>query len=85
MGGKMIVGALMGGLLAVEWAKRRLGVTVRTGDLFALPLCAGIAIGRVGCFLTGLEDHTVGAHTTLPWGVDVGDGWAATTKRELKA
>jgi phosphatidylglycerol:prolipoprotein diacylglycerol transferase len=74
MGGKTIVGALVGGLLAVEWSKRRLGITRRTGDLFALPLCVGIAIGRVGCFLTGLEDHTSGIHTALAWGVDFGDG-----------
>jgi phosphatidylglycerol:prolipoprotein diacylglycerol transferase len=74
MGGKTIVGALIGGLVAVEWTKRRLRVTHRTGDLFVLPLCAGIAIGRVGCFLTGLEDHTAGVHTTLPWGVNFGDG-----------
>ena len=57
MAGKTIVGALIGGLLVVEWTKLRLGVTRRTGDLFVLPLCAGIAIGRVGCFLTGIEDH----------------------------
>ncbi len=74
MGGKTIVGALIGGLLAVEWTKRRLGITRRTGDLFALPLCVGIAIGRVGCFLTGLPDHTAGVPTALPWGVDFGDG-----------
>jgi prolipoprotein diacylglyceryltransferase len=74
MGGKTIVGALIGGLLSVEWTKRLLGITRRTGDLFALPLCVGIAVGRVGCFLTGIEDHTVGIHTALPWGVDFGDG-----------
>ena len=74
MAGKTIVGALIGGLITVEWAKRRLGIAHRTGDLFALPLCLGIAIGRVGCFLTGLEDHTVGVRTTLPWGIDFGDG-----------
>jgi prolipoprotein diacylglyceryltransferase len=28
----------------------------------------------VGCFLTGLEDHTYGLATSLPWGVDFGDG-----------
>lgn len=74
MAGKTIVGALIGGLLAVEWAKMRLGVARRTGDLFALPLCAGIAIGRVGCFLTGTEDHTGGIATSLLWGVNFGDG-----------
>jgi phosphatidylglycerol---prolipoprotein diacylglyceryl transferase len=74
LGGKTIVGALIGGLAAVEWTKRRLKITQRTGDLFAIPLLIGIAIGRVGCFLTGLDDHTAGVHTSLPWGVNFGDG-----------
>jgi len=74
LGGKTIVGALIGGLLAVEWTKKRIGVSRRTGDLFAVPLCAGIAIGRIGCFLTGLDDHTAGIATRLPWGVNFGDG-----------
>jgi phosphatidylglycerol---prolipoprotein diacylglyceryl transferase len=74
LGGKTIVGALIGGLLAVEWAKRRIGETHSTGDLFAAPIALGIAIGRIGCFLTGLADHTYGIATSLPWGVDFGDG-----------
>jgi phosphatidylglycerol:prolipoprotein diacylglycerol transferase len=74
LGGKTLVGALIGGLLAVEWMKKHLRITRRTGDLFALPLCVGITIGRIGCFLTGTEDHTVGGATTLPWGVNFGDG-----------
>jgi prolipoprotein diacylglyceryltransferase len=76
LGGKTIVGALIGGLFAVECTKKRLGISGRTGDLFALPLCVGIAIGRIGCFLTGLEDHTAGLATSLPWGVNFGDGIA---------
>lgn len=76
MSGKTVVGGLIGGLFAVEWAKCRLGVKQRTGDLFAIPLCAGIAIGRIGCFLAGLRDDTYGAATRLPWGVDFGDGVA---------
>jgi phosphatidylglycerol:prolipoprotein diacylglycerol transferase len=74
LGGKTIVGALISGLAAVEWTKQRLRITQRTGDLFALPLTIGTAIGRVGCFLTGTEDHTAGIHTSLPWGVNFGDG-----------
>jgi phosphatidylglycerol---prolipoprotein diacylglyceryl transferase len=74
MSGKTIVGALIGGLFAVELAKQILGITRRTGDLFAVPLCVGIAIGRIGCFLTGLEDHTAGIVTSLPWRVNFGDG-----------
>lgn len=74
MGGKTIVGALLGGTIAVEWTKSRMGVRRRTGDLFAMPLVVGIAIGRMGCFLAGLRDHTFGTPTALPWGVDFGDG-----------
>jgi prolipoprotein diacylglyceryltransferase len=33
-----------------------------------------MAVGRVGCFLAGLPDHTYGVATNLPWGVDFGDG-----------
>jgi prolipoprotein diacylglyceryltransferase len=74
LAGKTVVGALIGGLVAVEWVKRRLDIRQRTGDLFALPLCVGIAIGRIGCFLTGLPDRTCGSATAIPWGVDFGDG-----------
>jgi phosphatidylglycerol---prolipoprotein diacylglyceryl transferase len=72
--GKTIIGGLIGGLLAVEFVKRRLGVTRATGDLLVVPLLAGIAIGRIGCFLTGLDDGTSGIATSLPWGIDFGDG-----------
>jgi phosphatidylglycerol:prolipoprotein diacylglycerol transferase len=74
LGGKTIVGGLLGGTAAVEWIKSRLGITRRTGDLFAIPLAVGIAIGRIGCYLTGLEDHTYGIASALPWAVDLGDG-----------
>ncbi len=73
-GGKTIVGGLLGGWLAVEIAKRLLGIRARSGDLFALPLCVGIAVGRIGCFLAGMADDTYGTPTSLPWGVDFGDG-----------
>ncbi len=74
MGGKTIVGGILGGTMAVEWIKRRLGIRTRTGDLFALPIVAGIAIGRLGCFFAGLGDLTYGGPTGLPWGIDFGDG-----------
>lgn len=74
IGGKSVVGGLIGGTICVELTKKVIGEHQRTGDLFALPLCFGIAIGRIGCFLTGLSDHTSGSPTRLPWGVDFGDG-----------
>jgi prolipoprotein diacylglyceryltransferase len=73
-GGKTIVGGLLGGTIAVEWEKRRLGIRARTGDLFAIPLTIGIAIGRIGCFLGGIDDHTAGTPSHLPWAIDFGDG-----------
>lgn len=74
LGGKTIVGGLLGGTAAVEWTKARLKITQRTGDLLAIPLAFSIAIGRIGCFLAGLDDRTFGIPTTLPWGVNFGDG-----------
>jgi phosphatidylglycerol---prolipoprotein diacylglyceryl transferase len=74
LGGKTIVGALIGGLVAVEVIKKQIGQRQSTGDLFAIPLALGISIGRIGCFLTGLSDNTFGIATSLPWGVDFGDG-----------
>jgi phosphatidylglycerol---prolipoprotein diacylglyceryl transferase len=71
--GKTIVGALIGGLIGVEATKFVLGVRESTGDLFAVPLAIGAALGRIGCFLTGLSDRTYGVQTNLPWGVDFGD------------
>ncbi len=74
MGGKTIVGALVFGLISVELMKRYIGLRQSTGDLYAIPLALGIAIGRIGCFLTGLSDNTYGTPTHLPWAVDFGDG-----------
>jgi phosphatidylglycerol:prolipoprotein diacylglycerol transferase len=76
LGGKTVVGGLLGGTIAVEAAKRALGVARRTGDLFAVPLAVGISIGRIGCFFEGPGDQTWGGPTNLPWGVDPGDGLA---------
>jgi prolipoprotein diacylglyceryltransferase len=76
LAGKSIIGALLGGLACVELAKRALGVRGSTGDAFAFPLMLGMGIGRIGCFLAGLDDGTYGNPTRLPWGVDFGDGIA---------
>ena len=76
LSGKTLVGGLLGGLAAVELVKWRIGERTATGDLYVFPLIVGIAVGRVGCFLTGLADDTYGTATSLPWGVDFGDGVA---------
>jgi prolipoprotein diacylglyceryltransferase len=74
LGGKTIVGGLAGGWAGVEIAKRAVGIRQSTGDRFVFPILLGLAIGRVGCFLEGLPDHTYGIATSLPWAVDFGDG-----------
>jgi prolipoprotein diacylglyceryltransferase len=73
-GGKTIVGGLLGGWAGVEIAKKALGISGSAGDAAVYPLILGMCIGRVGCFLTGLSDNTCGVRTSLPWGVDYGDG-----------
>jgi len=74
LGGKTIVGGLLGGWIGVEIAKKFLHIRFSTGDIYVFPLMLGMSIGRVGCFLTGLPDHTYGNHSNLPWAVDFGDG-----------
>lgn len=51
--GKTVVGALLGGYLGVEIAKRMIGYREPTGDWFALVAPIGISLGRVGCLLHG--------------------------------
>jgi len=69
--GKTITTGLIFAYLAVEAAKWLLDVRVKTGDTFALPLALALAVGRWGCFFNGC---CFGIETTLPWGVDFGDG-----------
>lgn len=74
LAGQSMVGGLLGGLLGVELAKKAVGLRQSTGDAFVAPVLLGLMIGRIGCFLAGLADGTYGLPTTLPWGVDFGDG-----------
>jgi phosphatidylglycerol---prolipoprotein diacylglyceryl transferase len=69
-----IAGALAGGIVAVELWKRVHGVRVSTGGALVLPICVGIAVGRLGCLFAGLPDYTYGNPTSLPWAVNLGDG-----------
>ena len=73
---RSIEGAVVGGIAAIEIYKHIAGIITRTGARFALPFCVGVAVGRIGCFLSGLDDFTHGTPTTLPWGHDFGDGIA---------
>jgi phosphatidylglycerol:prolipoprotein diacylglycerol transferase len=64
--GKTIMFGLVGGYFGVEIAKWALEIRVKTGDSFAAPVAAAVAIGRLACFVGGC---CFGAPTTLPWGV----------------
>ncbi len=64
-GGKSVVGGLAGAYLGAVLTKRVLGYRRPTGDLFAPAVAIGIAVGRIGCFLT----EQPGTPTSLPWGI----------------
>ena len=69
--GKTLVLGLVGGYFGVVAIKWALGIEVKTGDSFAAPVAAAIAVGRLACFVGGC---CFGTPTQLPWGVDFGDG-----------
>jgi len=71
---KTIMGGLFGGLLGVEFAKKRIKETNSSGDLFVFPIVLGIFIGRIGCFLSGINEFTYGKETNSFLGMDLGDG-----------
>ena len=51
--GKTILAGFAGGYLAIELTKFLTGIRVKTGDALAMPLAAGVAVGRWGCFFNG--------------------------------
>ena len=71
--GQSIVGGLIGGLIGIELAKAFTGQRQSTGDLMVWPIAVGLAVGRAGCLLAGMNDDTYGLPTSLPWGIDLGD------------
>lgn len=71
---KTIMGGLFGGLLGVEIAKKIIGEKQSSGDLFVFPIISGIFIGRIGCFLSGINEFTYGKKTSFFLGMNLGDG-----------
>lgn len=70
--GKSIVGGLLGGFLGVKFIKKVKKMDdFKCGNEIAPAIALGMAIGRIGCFLTGC---CYGIKTSLPIGVDFGDG-----------
>jgi len=73
-GGKSLVGGLAGAYLGAVIAKRLIGHARSTGDLFTPAVVGGIAVGRIGCFLT----EQPGTPTELPWGIRLDPGIASS-------
>jgi phosphatidylglycerol:prolipoprotein diacylglycerol transferase len=69
--GKTITTGLVGAYVGVELIKLVLGIRVKTGDDFAVPMALALAVGRWGCFFNGC---CYGTPTSLPWAIDFGDG-----------
>lgn len=53
LSGRSITGGLLGGYVAVEFAKVRLHYGRTTGDLFAILVPLALMLGRVGCAVEG--------------------------------
>lgn len=72
--GKTVLGGLLGAVAGVEIAKKLIGLDRSTGDVFVWPIVLALAIGRIGCHLGGLGDHTAGLPSDVAWAFDYGDG-----------
>lgn len=65
-GGLAYFGGLFGGVLAAYVWTRRHGLRfLKVADLFAPAIAIASAIGRISCWLAGMD---YGTPTTLPWG-----------------
>lgn len=71
---KTIAGGLLGGLFGVEIVKKFIGVKIASGDLYVVPILVALFIGRIGCFLMGIDEPTYGIKTDFLMGMDLGDG-----------
>jgi len=73
-GGQSVLGGLAGAYFGVVVTKRFIGYRHSTGDWFAPGVAGGLAVGRIGCFLT----EQIGTPTGLPWGLTVSPELANT-------
>lgn len=73
-------GGVAGGTLAVWLLARSRGLPMLLiADICAPALALGLAVGRIGCQLSGDGDY--GVPTDLPWGMSYPDGVVPTTER----
>jgi phosphatidylglycerol:prolipoprotein diacylglycerol transferase len=72
--GHSVVGAIFGGIVSIEIYKIINSIKKSTGAVYVLPLISSIAVGRLGCFFTGLPDNTYGIESNSIISVNFGDG-----------
>jgi len=75
--GKSVLGGVAGGYLTVYLYKRRIRLRRSTGDLFAVAVSAGEAVGRWGCFFAGC---CYGRPWHGPWAIYRGGEWRHPTQ-----
>jgi phosphatidylglycerol:prolipoprotein diacylglycerol transferase len=75
--GKTILGGIAGGFVAVVLTKRSIGLKRPIGDLFAVALAGGEAVGRLGCFIGGC---CYGKIASVPWAVEDHGAWRHPTQ-----
>lgn len=66
-GGRSVLGGLAGAYVGALLGKRASGYQGRTGDYFAPAIALGLAVGRIGCFLTEAPGRPTGGS----WGITV--------------
>lgn len=71
---KTVLGGFLGGVWGVEIIKYLIHEKRSSGDLFVFPMILALIIGRIGCFTMGIYEETYGNITSLPVGMDLGDG-----------
>ena len=71
---KTVVGGFLGGLFGVELVKKIIGEKKSSGSLFVKPILLALIVGRIGCFSMGIFEETYGLPTSVPWGLNLGDG-----------
>ena len=70
-----LLGGLLGAYIGVEVTKKLVGIGESTGDQFAPAVALGLAIGRIGCFLT----EQLGTPTNLPWAMTMNETGVSLT------
>ena len=71
---KSIAWALFWWVITAELYKYLNHITTPTGILFLPGIVLGVLVGRIWAIMTWIRDFTYGLPTSLPWGMNFGDG-----------